>query len=473
MRIDKAFRSSLFLTIFVVVLFVLVSFVISILFAKYKVLSFPRPNLFIAKVIHNMQPIHPELAMPGFQLAIDRNLPLDVIIYDSFGNVLFPPGKPAIENWKQISLPQADFEEVPIHNQGIATWIHELNIASTIIKLPGSPIRYVSVVANNQGAAPPVILFTVFSILLSSVFLGVGFSLYYIFRVIRINLGRVDLVMSQLKSGNLKARIEINKMDEVGFAMSRFNLMADEIEQLVEKLRKTEKSRADLLQELAHDLRTPVASLKSLLSSLQSSEGKLPHQTVIEIFDLCLAEVSYFQRLIEDLLFLAQVSDPTYKVQPEPLDLLHIIESVTDDYRISHKNLKFLINQEVVGKKPEINFADGHLLRRYFKNAIGNAASFAKHEVRINVVFSSSEIIISVCDDGCGFSQEAMKSFGERRITRVIDKQNKSRVSIGLGSVIMKTIAQLHRGSLNPTNRLDSKGSILGGQVKFVMPIQN
>src|SRR5262249_2643324 len=142
-----------------------------------------------------------------------------------------------------------------------------------------------------------------------------------------------------------KARFPIGgRLDELGQAMNRFNKMADEIERLVERLRSTEKSRIALLQDLTHDLRTPIASLKNLLATIEKkrqSRQDNDAEIISEMLSLSQREVDYLEKLVEDLLFLAQVSEPRYRVEQDLVSLLEIVDlesenvSAGDEKRIA------------------------------------------------------------------------------------------------------------------------------------------
>ena len=78
----------------------------------------------------------------------------------------------------------------------------------------------------------------------------------------------------------------------------------------------------------------------------------------------------------------------------------------------------------------------------------------------------NGEIQIIVRDDGPGFTEEELKNFGERRTTRAVSGGSKQRVSIGLGSVIMKAVAQAHRGSVVAANRVSASKEVVGAEVQ-------
>ena len=123
-------------------------------------------------------------------------------------------------------------------------------------------------------------------------------------------------------------------MDEIGQAMCRFNKMAEEIERLVEHLRSVEKARMALLQELAHDLRTPVASLKNLLATLEKRDQGSDTKVRAELMTLAQKEVDYFARLLEDLLILAQISEPRYAGDRREIQLEELFEDEAESVAV-------------------------------------------------------------------------------------------------------------------------------------------
>jgi K+-sensing histidine kinase KdpD len=282
----------------------------------------------------------------------------------------------------------------------------------------------------------------------------------------------VDNVIADLQRGNLKARFPIARMDEFGLAMSRFNQMADEIERLVERLRSVEKSRMSLLQDLAHDLRTPVASLKNLLVIIEKKNALSDQEIRSELLSLSRREVDYFERLVEDLLVLAQVSEPSYQTDQEPVSLIDLIEEESESIfaRSEPDQKKVEIKNDMDPEQAKV-MGDFHLLRRLFRNAMENAHSFAASTVNIRVSETSShEIKVMIRDDGPGLSDAALKGFGERRVSRAIEKSKGNRLSVGLGSVIMKTVAELHRGKVSAQNQFDNSGKSVGAEILIVLP---
>jgi signal transduction histidine kinase len=339
-----------------------------------------------------------------------------------------------------------------------------------IIRLPGEPVQFlfVHLIPNELQRHSHTQFFAIsIALLIVSILLGVGVAMAFIFRSLGKNVALADSVIAELQKGNLKARFPIKKRNEFGAAMVRFNRMADEIELLVERVVNTEKSRMKLLQELAHDLRTPVASMKNLLETLQSREETLTPTVKRELVSLSVKEVDYFGRLIEDLLILAQVSEPRYHAKKESVDLIAIFTDESESAAVqANTSDKQIFLDKNLPRTSLFTMGDALLLRRMFRNLAVNAFSFAKSSVHVSfqsILPDTATFIVD--DDGPGFSEEGIKSFGVRRITRVLGSEQNGRLSVGLGSVIVKTVAELHRGTVQVENRLDSTGNVVGARV--------
>ena len=107
------------------------------------------------------------------------------------------------------------------------------------------------------------------------------------------------------------------------------------------------------------------------------------------------------------------------------------------------------------------------LIDRLLRNAFENSASFSKKVLNIHIAELSSSIEVSLTDDGPGFSPKALQEFGHKKTSRVLVKeQDNQRISVGIGSVIMREISQLHGGDLKAENVFDL-GVISGARVSI------
>ena len=359
---------------------------------------------------------------------------------------------------------------------------HMMMRQSHLIRLSGEPVVYLllehprdrmmpppsEMKANRPPISPPLMGFL--SLVLSLV-LGIAVAISMIYYSVNKKVKMADDVISELQKGNLKARFEVKRKDEFGQAMLRFNRMADEIEKLVEHLRSVERARTKLLQELTHDLRTPIASLKSFLETLSLKGEKIDAPTKQEMLDLSLSEVQYFERLVEDLLFLAQVNEPNYQKDRKAISMESVIQDEADQINLREKfqgkQVSILTHLSV--NSPLIS-ADGYLIRRLIRNAMENSISFAKSKVWVKTSMVGNELVIRFEDDGPGFPADVLKSFGERRHSRQIQNGNQHRISVGLGSVIMKTICDAHHAKITATNAISSNGQTTGAILEMRFP---
>lgn len=352
-----------------------------------------------------------------------------------------PPAKPGFSLWPAPPPPPAPY---------------------TVMRLKYEPARYLLMKFRARSERRGQQFFPLFLLVMSiMVLVGIAGALLMIFRSLREHVVAADHVITELHRGNLKARFPVARKDEIGSAMMRFNAMADEIERLVERLRSAESSRNNLLQELAHDLRTPVASLQSILESVFSAAVMEPD--VAELAELARKEVDYMGHLVEDLLLLAQLSEPSYRPNRKAVDFLALLEEESDSIALRKDGIAlekdFRVTEMLLG-------GDEHLFRRLVRNSLENAFSYAKKRVKVSAELTDAGVLrVAIQDDGPGFDADALAKFGERRGQRMIKKSQGGRLSLGLGSVIMKSVLTLHRGELRARN---APGG--GALVEFELP---
>lgn len=468
-------RPGIYQKIYIVIVFILLAFIflgylMSAMLRDYAFPSLRNPQApFFARLVEEVNQGGRQEALSQIQLWAGNSLPFGLALVDARGGVIHPPGmiiqwRPS---WERINKPSEEFEAVntELENSNMIT------TRPTLVRFPGPLEQYLYVYPDHtrKPGAPPRLVYWTMGGVVISILLGIAVSLLFLSRSLRAKIVLADSVIAEIQKGNLKARFPIkNDKDEIAQAMLRFNSMADEIERLVETIQSAEKSRMALLQELTHDLRTPIASMKNLLETLSSGKP-IPDTVRVELTSLANKEVHYFERLIEDLLVLAQVSDPKYLLSHEYFNLKDFVQDEAENMASqSPKPIK--LKQDLPQDEVRIS-GDAHLIRRLLRNILDNAYAFAKSEVRICLdIHQSKWARISIEDDGPGFRHDAIQKYGNRRISRVLDPKPGGRLSVGLGTVIVRNIANLHRGSVKPENRM-GQGKVLGAVVTVLLPL--
>ena len=293
-----------------------------------------------------------------------------------------------------------------------------------------------------------------------SILAGLGLSFLFISIYMRRRSNEAERIIGKLKAGDLKARFEIKHNDETNQLMLKFNDMADQIESLVDNLRHTESTRTKLLQELAHDLRTPVASLKNLQEMLLEKGHLLSEEKKTHVQALAIKEILYFERLVEDLLFLSGVNDPRFGESFTEVNLAELLQEEGELFETDKVKVVYDIEENLTVT------GETHLLTRLIKNSLSNASRFADSQIRISLHAKNEGVILTVTDDGKGLTAEELTQFGEKKFSRQYLDSNSEHISIGLGSVIMKKIISLHDGEMSVQNSPELKGC----ELKFIFP---
>lgn len=358
--------------------------------------------------------------------------------------------KPLPANWNDLPHPKQ------VH--GFESKKHSLFSPKTfILKLDTAPASFL-VSHNKQTLFQGPFLWIQGTHAFTTAMFAVLLALSLIFYYLRRKSFEAKIVLSKLEAGDLKARFEVRRYDQFGNLILDFNRMADEIERLVKRLKDTETSRSNLLQELGHDLRTPLTSLNTSLETLQHYSTRLTEEERQEVFLMSKEDIRYFNDLLEKLMVIASIEGPHYKEVREEIDLYLLLEQ---ELR-ARQNIRPDLNWDLQLKThSHFIFGDPHLITRLFKNAFDNAARYAQSTVQIKISLTTNHLEVYVLDDGPGLTHESLLNFGKRREQREKKLDHEGHYSLGLGSVIMKTIAEVHGGHIEINNRSEQTGAQL------------
>ncbi len=325
--------------------------------------------------------------------------------------------------------------------------------ALALVRLQGATPTYLAVYNPGLGGRHTFLILGALFVatMLGAILLGLLLVTLYL----RIRSREVKLLIAQLESGDLAARFRPDRLDAVGRLMLDFNRMADQIERLVTRLQTSERARRELLQELGHDLRTPLTSLRTALETLETHGEAMSTQERQEFFRVVTSEFAYFRKLIDDLFFIAEIDEPHYRRTAERIDLGALITAEITQMESSHwpaasgsmRGVRFELSGQPAANILSV-IGDPYLIARLFRNVFDNAAKYARNCVRINIQSNDATVKVTIEDDGPGMSAEKIAAFGKRRSQRLAASSSDFGTSLGLGSVIIKTIVELHGGHL-------------------------
>lgn len=317
------------------------------------------------------------------------------------------------------------------------------------------------------GGKPPIkrVIMTLGVQLITMVFYIIILTLL-IFYFVKKRREIGEEVFKKIKKGSLDARFPVSKVDDFGTNTKLFNEMADEIMNLVLRLRKKDENRKLLFKTLAHDLKTPAASLKGIMETLTLRGEELSDEQKAELYKLSSVEIDYFSDLLDDILFLAKVQDPEFKNTEGESELVSSLRELCDSISFINKNIKLDFSTNVEEQTIKLGHSS---LMRLFRNAIENAFLYGDAKVSVNINVSDN-LIISIINDGHGFDDKAIQNFGCMKTSRARTNSLGS-LSFGLGSVIMSTIVESIDGKVTPENIYSLDGKILGAKLLISLPI--
>jgi two-component system, OmpR family, sensor histidine kinase KdpD len=241
---------------------------------------------------------------------------------------------------------------------------------------------------------------------------------------------------------NEEERLLASFAEHIGLAIARA-LLAEEAKQ-IRLARETEKLYTTLLNSISHDLRTPLASITGVLSSLREDASLLPEAARTELINTAWEETERLNRLVGNLLDMTRLESGAMQIIRQPVDLEDLVGVALDQMRTRLKERTVQTNLP-----PNLPLApmDFVLMAQVLVNLLDNAVKYspAGTPIGIDVHEAPLEIIISVRNEGMGVPDEETE--------KVFDKfyRLKRREDVGgtgLGLSICKGIVEAHNGRI-------------------------
>jgi two-component system phosphate regulon sensor histidine kinase PhoR len=232
----------------------------------------------------------------------------------------------------------------------------------------------------------------------------------------------------------------------------------------VTRIEAAEKTRRDFIANVSHELRTPLTSIQGYVETLLD-EPKPRAEIEREFLGVILKNATRMNRLTEDLLALASVESPDYKLSPRPVAASGLVHDAIQS--LAGVVMDSGVALESDGAPERLVVADPDVVHQVFGNLVENALKYGKGGTRIVVGATEEEdrVVFTVRDFGPGIASEHQKRIFER-FYRVDKARSRESGGTGLGLAIVKHLIEAHGGRVWVESVLGQ-----GAAFRFTLPL--
>lgn len=267
-------------------------------------------------------------------------------------------------------------------------------------------------------------------------------------------ISRISEAVQNISEGNLNTVIDVIGDDEFSSMAANLNHMAADIKKLMEKERESERTKNELITNVAHDLRTPLTSIIGYLELLAGNQ-QVPADMQHKYIEIAYGKSRRLQKLIEDLFGFTKLNYGKISMKVSKVDIVKLLSQMLEEFypNFMEKNLAYELQSNVTAK---VITADGNLLARLFDNLINNAIKYGSEGKKIIVKVDATDTVVTVSVTNFGYviPKEELPLLFEK-FYRVEQSRSVNTGGTGLGLAIAKNIVDMHGGTIGVTSDLN------------------
>lgn len=326
--------------------------------------------------------------------------------------------------------------ETAVYQHGQAIGIAEWSTVLPPVDLPSRQFQQVL-----ETVMPPVVI--------GLILLTIWLAIHLAHRAVLRPLGVLSSASRQIQAGDLEFAVPASPIAEVNQFAQAFEQMRQGLKESIAQQAAMEQDRRLFIAALAHDLRTPLTSVRGYLEGLRDGVARTPER-MERYVAVALEKTESLERLIESLFAFARTEYLEQPPQLEQLQLVPLLQRAVDGMmpRAQAKQMRL----ELDGADCSIR-GDRLMLFRVIDNLLDNAIRYTPPAGRITVGWhcESEQVLLWVHDSGPGIPAEDLTRIFEPHFRG--DKARGSRTGgAGLGLAIVRRLVEAHGGSISVTN---------------------
>ena len=279
------------------------------------------------------------------------------------------------------------------------------------------------------------------------------FIIYFLLFIKRIvkDMTYISDRIIDIADGKSDEKIIIERQDEIGEIAGRINEMTEQINQLITSERDALQSNKDLIACVAHDLRTPITSVKGYLDlALETKHYDLEQRQ--KYVRIAQTKANRLEYLIHDLFNYTKLTSGEITLHRSKIDLVQLVEQMVEEFYPLFQEEELECTTKYNISYLEMNM-DGELIARAVQNLLSNAIKYGKDgkHVYVELECLEQEVQIRVTNYGLVIPEESIKHLFDK-FYRVERSRNVKTGGTGLGLNIAQEIVHLHGGRIQVTS---------------------
>ena len=260
---------------------------------------------------------------------------------------------------------------------------------------------------------------------------------------------------------------KVTNLDILKKRNDELGLLSKSLDDMTNELTKRISHAENFSTDLVHEIRNPLASLKSASEILHDTTDV---EQRIKLIDILSHDVQRIERLITDYSQMLKDEASLSREKMKKIDLQVLVKNVVDEFesnsKVIEKNIKFKIIKEKPNGYDFQLFGIDNRLEQILANLLDNALSFSPNKGQVSIYIQGKKDTVSfnVKDQGPGFSETNTDKIFKRFYS---NRPEKFGEHSGLGLNIVKSIVEMHGGNVQASNRTDNQK---GAQIEVVLP---
>ena len=257
----------------------------------------------------------------------------------------------------------------------------------------------------------------------------------------------------KVAAGDFSAKVENSSRDEIGILTRTFNNMADQLENNIDSLTKSEKMRREFVANVSHELRTPITSIRSYAETLLDSADSIDEDTRQHFMSVIVNESDRMTKIVQDLLTLSRFDAGSFTFDFQRFSFAKSVEDVYSAQLLEAQRREHAFSLEFVSPITEIT-GDRARIEQVLINLVSNAIKYTPEGGTISITAGQQdgEVWCSVQDNGIGIPKEDVEHIFER-FYRVDKARSREFGGTGLGLSIAYEIVERHGGRFEVKSR--------------------